>query len=45
MIKLIVIVRGFVVFSGMDLVCIFVFIDIEIEGDKKIVIKFIIEFR
>ncbi|MDV9610021.1 stage V sporulation protein S, partial [Clostridioides difficile] len=31
--------------SGMDLVCIPAFTDIEIEGDKKTAIKLIIEPR
>ena len=44
-IKSIAIARGFVAPSGMDLVCIPAFIDIEIEGDKKTAIKLIIEPR
>ena len=42
-IKSIAIARGFVAPSGMDLVCIPAFTDIEIEGDKKTAIKLIIE--
>ncbi|WOW19786.1 stage V sporulation protein S [Clostridioides difficile] len=44
-IKSIAIARGFVAPSGMDLVCISAFTDIEIEGDKKTAIKLIIEPR
>ncbi|HBF2241806.1 TPA: stage V sporulation protein S [Clostridioides difficile] len=44
-IKSIAIARGFVAPSGMDLVCIPEFTDIEIEGDKKTAIKLIIEPR
>ena len=44
-IKSIAIARGFVAPSGMDLVCIPAFTDIEIEGDKKTAIKLIIETR
>ena len=44
-IKSIAIARGFVAPSGMDLVCIPAFTDIEIEGDKKTAIKLIIEPR
>lgn len=44
-IKSIAIARGFVAPSGMDLVCIPAFTDIEIEGDKKPAIKLIIEPR
>lgn len=44
-IKSIAIARGFVAPSGMDLVCIHAFTDIEIEGDKKTAIKLIIEPR
>ncbi|MDL0297264.1 stage V sporulation protein S, partial [Clostridioides difficile] len=40
-IKSIAIARGFVAPSGMDLVCIPAFTDIEIEGDKKTAIKLI----
>ena len=44
-IKSIAIARGFVAPSGIDLVCIPAFTDIEIEGDKKTAIKLIIEPR
>ena len=44
-IKSIAIARGFGAPSGMDLVCIPAFTDIEIEGDKKTAIKLIIEPR
>ncbi|HBF4426754.1 TPA: stage V sporulation protein S [Clostridioides difficile] len=44
-IKSIAIARGFVAPSGMDLVCVPAFTDIEIEGDKKTAIKLIIEPR
>ncbi|RDY22959.1 stage V sporulation protein S [Romboutsia maritimum] len=44
-IKSVAIARGFVAPSGMDLVCIPAFTDIEIDGDQKTAIKLIIEPR
>ena len=44
-IKAIAIARGFVAPSGMDLVCVPAFTDIDIDGDKKTAIKLIIEPR
>ena len=44
-IKSIAIARGFVAPSGMDLVCVPAFTDIEIDGDQKTAIKLIIEPR
>lgn len=42
-IKSIAIARGFVAPSGMDLVCIPAFTDIEIDGQQKTAIKLIVE--
>ena len=39
------IARGFVAPSGMDLVCVPAFTDIDIDGDQKTAIKLIIEPR
>ena len=39
------IARGFVAPSGMDLVCVPAFTDINIEGDQKTAIKLIVEPR
>ena len=44
-IKSVAIARGFVAPSGMDLVCIPAFTDIEIDGEQKTDIKLIIEPR
>lgn len=44
-IKSIAISRGFVAPSGMDLVCIPAFTDIQIDGEQKTAIKLIIEPR
>lgn len=44
-IKSIAIARGFVAPSGMDLVCVPAFTDIEIEKEQKTAIKLIIEPR
>lgn len=44
-IKSIAIARGFVAPSGLDLVCVPAFTDIEIEGEQKTAIKLIIEPR
>lgn len=44
-VKAIPIARGFVAPSGMDLVCVPAFTDINIEGDQKTAIKLIVEPR
>lgn len=44
-IKAIAIARGFVAPSGMDLVCIPAFIEIEIEGGQRTAIKLLVEAR
>lgn len=44
-VKAIAIARGFVAPSGMDLVCVPAFTDIDIEGDQKTAIKLIVEPR
>lgn len=44
-IKAIAIARGFVAPSGMDLICIPAFTDIEIDGEERTAIKLIIEPR
>ena len=44
-VKAIAIARGFVAPSGMDLVCVPAFTDINIEGDQKTAIKLIEEPR
>ena len=44
-VKAIAIARGFVAPSGMDLVCVPAFTDINIEGDQKTAIKLIVESR
>ena len=41
-VKAIAIARGFVAPSGMDLVCVPAFTDINIEGDQKTAIKLIL---
>ncbi|RDY28339.1 stage V sporulation protein S [Romboutsia weinsteinii] len=44
-IKSVAIARGFVAPSGMDLICIPAFTDINIDGDQKTAIKLIVEPR
>lgn len=44
-IKAVAIARGFVAPSGMDLVCIPAFIDIQIDGEERTAIKLIVEPR
>jgi stage V sporulation protein S len=44
-VKSIAIARGFVAPSGMDLICIPAFTDIEIEGEERTAIKFIVQHR
>ena len=44
-VKALAIARGFVAPSGMDLVCVPAFTDINIEGDQKTAIKLIVEPR
>ena len=44
-VKAIAIAWGFVAPSGMDLVCVPAFTDINIEGDQKTAIKLIVEPR
>ena len=44
-IKAIAIARGFVAPSGMDLVCIPAFTDIEIDGEERTAIKLTVESR
>ena len=44
-VKAIAIARGFVAPSGMDLVCVPAFTDINIEGDQNTAIKLIVEPR
>lgn len=44
-VKSIAIARGFVAPSGLDLICVPAFTDIEIDGEKKTAIKLIIEPR
>ncbi len=44
-IKAIAIARGFVAPSGMDLVCIPAFTDIEIEGEERTAIRLTVESR
>ena len=43
--KSIAIARGFVAPSGLDLICVPAFTDIEIDGEQKTAIKLIIEPR
>jgi len=42
-VKAIAIARGFTASSGIDLVCIPAFVDIEIEGEERIAIKFLVK--
>lgn len=44
-VKAVAIARGFVAPSGMDLVCVPAFTDIQIEGEETTAIKLIIEPR
>ncbi len=44
-VKAIAIARGYVAPSGMDLVCIPAFVDVEIDGDTRTAIKFSVEPR
>lgn len=44
-VKAVAIARGFVAPSGIDLVCVPAFADIEIDGEERIAIKLIIESR
>jgi len=44
-VKSIAIARGFVAPSGLDLICVPAFADIEIDGEQKTAIKLIIEPR
>jgi stage V sporulation protein S len=44
-IKAMAIARGFVAPSGLDLICIPAFIDIEIDGEERTAIKIIVEPR
>ena len=44
-IKAVAIARGFVAPSGMDLICIPSFIEIEIEGGQRTAIKLLVEPR
>lgn len=44
-VKSIAIARGFVAPSGMDLICIPAFTDIQIEGEERTAIKFIVQHR
>ena len=44
-VKAVAIARGFVAPSGIDLVCVPAFADIEIDGEERTAIKWIIESR
>ncbi len=44
-VKAIAICRGFVAPSGIDLICVPAFLDIEIDGEERTAIKFMIEAR
>lgn len=44
-VKAVAIARGFVAPSGIDLVCVSAFADIEIDGEERTAIKLIIESR
>ena len=44
-VKAVAIARGFVAPSGIDLVCVPAFADIEIDGEERTAIKLIIETR
>ncbi|MDY6894502.1 MAG: stage V sporulation protein S [Thermotogota bacterium] len=44
-VKAIAIARGYVAPSGIDLVCIPAFSDVEIEGEERTAIKFLVKAR
>ena len=44
-VKAVAIARGFVAPSGLDLICIPAFTDIEIDGEERTAIKLIVELR
>lgn len=44
-VKAIAIARGFVAPSGIDLICIPAFVDIEIETEKRTAMKLLVEIR
>ncbi len=44
-VKAIAIARGYVAPSGMDLVCVPAFVDVEIDGETRTALKFVIEPR
>ena len=44
-VKAIAIARGFVAPSGIDIICIPAFVDIEIHNEKRTAMKFIVETR
>ncbi|ERI92931.1 stage V sporulation protein S [Clostridiales bacterium oral taxon 876 str. F0540] len=44
-VKAIAIARGFVAPTGIDLVCIPAFTDVEIDGDERTAIKLIVQHR
>jgi len=44
-VKAIAIARGYVAPSGVDLICIPAFTDVEIDGEERTAIKFIVEPR
>jgi len=44
-VKAIAIARGFVAPSGLDLVCVPAFVDIQIDGEERTAIKFIVSPR
>jgi stage V sporulation protein S len=44
-VKAVAIARGYVAPGGMDLICIPAFIDLDIEGEERTAIKFIVEPR
>ncbi len=44
-VKAVAIARGFVAPSGVDLICIPAFTDVEIEGEERTAIKLIVEPR
>lgn len=44
-VKAVAIARGFVAPSGMDLICVPAFTDVEIDGEERTAIKLIVEPR
>ncbi len=44
-VKAVAIARGFVAASGMDLICVPAFADVEIDGERRTAIKLIVEPR